>query len=145
MQRKVRAAEYAALAEIRFRIRQFLHGSDAAAMAAGLEPQQYQLLLALQALPKEEAPSIRRLSELLFLKHHSTVGLVDRLEARGYVRRTRSARDQRQVLVSILPVGRTAVERVVRERLHELRESGPSLIRALTAVIADSKGRSKRS
>lgn len=135
--------EYAALAEIRYRIRQFVRGSDQAAMDSGLEPQQYQLLLTLRALPRREDASIRRLSERLFLKHHSIVGMVDRLEARGYVRRIRGIRDQRQVFVTLLPDGRRALERVVQKRLHELRESAPILVEALSAILSESS-RTKR-
>jgi len=140
MNKKVRAAEYAALAEIRYRIRQFVRGSDTAALESGLEPQQYQLLLALHTFPNPADASIRALSERLYLKHHSTVGLVDRLEARGYVKRLPSKRDQRQVIVALRPGGKQALERVVSQRLHELRESGPDLIRALTAVLRKSEG-----
>ncbi|MGB7281077.1 MAG: MarR family transcriptional regulator [Candidatus Acidiferrum sp.] len=135
MKRAIRESEYAALAELRYRIRQFLRGSDQAAEAAGLEPQQYQMLLAIRGLPHPNEASIRRLAERLFLRHHSAVGLVDRLEAHGYVRRTPSSRDHRQLCVVLLPRGRRALERVVHERLHELRESGHELIFALTAIL----------
>ncbi|MHB8502787.1 MAG: MarR family winged helix-turn-helix transcriptional regulator [Candidatus Acidiferrales bacterium] len=135
MARKIRESEYAALAGLRYRIRQFLRGSDQAAESAGLEPQQYQMLLAIRGLPDPQEASIRRLAERLFLRHHSAVGLIDRLAARGYVRRTPSARDHRQICVILLPRGRHALERVVHERLHELRESGHALIFALTAIL----------
>lgn len=141
--RIVEPSEYAALAEIRYRIRQFVRGSDQAAMDSGLEPQQYQLLLTLRALPRRDDATIRRLSERLFLKHHSIVGMVDRLEARGYVRRVRGIRDQRQVLVTLLPNGRRALESVVQKRLHELRESTPILVEALSAILSESS-RAKR-
>jgi len=146
MHRKIRESEYAALAELRYRIRQFLRGSDDAAEAAGLEPQQYQMLLVIRGLPNPGATSIRRLAERLLLRHHSAVGLIDRLEARGFVRRTPSAVDQRQLCVILLPNGQRALERVVRERLHELRESGHALISALTTILDHSKStRSHRS
>ena len=45
MKLEVRDSEYAALAELRYRIRQFVQGSDQAALSAGIEPQQYQMLL----------------------------------------------------------------------------------------------------
>jgi DNA-binding MarR family transcriptional regulator len=145
MAKKIRAMEYAALAEIRYRIRQFLRGSDAAALECGLEPQQYQLLLALHAFPDPTEASIRAISERLYLKHHSTVGLVDRLEARGYVKRLPGKRDQRQVIVALRPQGMHALERVVSQRLHELRESGPDLIRALTSVLRSAEKTASKS
>ncbi len=138
MKRAIYDSEYAALAEFRFRIREFLRGSDGAAEAAGLEPQQYQLLLAIRGLPPHHKASIRELADRLLLRHHSAVGLVDRLEDGGYVRRSRGSRDQRQVLVTLLPKGRHALERVVHQRLHELRGSGHALIDALTSILNQS-------
>jgi DNA-binding MarR family transcriptional regulator len=134
MGRKIQESEYAALAEFRYRIRQFLHGSDETARAVGLEPQQYQLLLAARTFKNHREATIRRLAERLQLRHHS-VGLVDRLEANGYVRRERSERDQREVLVTLLLRGQRALERVVRQRLHELRDSGHTLVASLTTIL----------
>jgi len=144
VQRRIRESEYAALAELRYRIREFLRGSDHAAEAAGLEPQQYQMLLAIRGLPNPHEASIRRLAERLFLRHHSAVGLIDRLEAHGYVRRTPSVLDHRQLCVVLLPRGRRALERVVHERLHELRESGHALIHALTAILKHNQSKGSR-
>lgn len=145
MKRRIRDTEYAALAELRYRIRQFLRGSDHAAETSGLEAQQYQMLLAIRGLPDPNDASIRRLAERLLLRHHSAVGLIDRLEARGYVRRTPSIRDHRQLCVVLLPRGQRALERVVHERLHELRESGHALISALAAILKHNQSaRSRR-
>jgi DNA-binding MarR family transcriptional regulator len=135
--------KYAALAELRFRIREFVVGSDGAAKSAFLEPQQYQMLLALYAIPEQIEPSIRCLAERLFLKHHSVVGLVDRLESRGYVRRIRSVHDKRQVLVVLLPRGRRALDQVVRQRLHELQEGAHALISALEMTLSEPTTRKK--
>ncbi|MGB7848937.1 MAG: MarR family transcriptional regulator [Candidatus Acidiferrum sp.] len=139
MRGTINDSEYVALAEFRYRIREFLSGSDGAADSAGLEPQQYQMLLAIRGLPSGTRASIRELADRLLLRHHSAVGLIDRLEARGYVRRTHSARDQRQVCVTLLPRGRRALEQVVRQRLHELRGSGQALIVALTSILKHSR------
>lgn len=139
MRRDIRESDYAALAEVRFRIRQFLRGGDVTAEAVGLEPQQYQLLLALRALPHQSDATIRRLAERLYLRHHSVVGLVDRLAARGYVRRYRNVRDQREVLVMLLPSGQQALEKVVQKRLHELRATGHELIKSLASILEQSR------
>lgn len=135
MRRDIHDSDYAALAELRYRIREFLRGGDQAAEAAALEPQHYQLLLVLRALPHQSDATIRRLAEQLFLRHHSVVGLVDRLEAHGYVRRYRNVRDQREVLVMLLPRGRSALEKVVQKRLHELRETGHALVESISAIL----------
>src|SRR5260370_2639176 len=93
--------EYQALAELRYRIRQFLREGDAVAQAAGLEPQQYLLLLTIRGLPAREEATIRTLAERLALKHHSVVELIDRLETHGYVRRTRGREDRRRLFGSL--------------------------------------------
>jgi hypothetical protein len=49
---------YRALAEFRYRIRKYLAFSEAAARAAGIEPRQHQLLLAMKGLPQDRRPTI---------------------------------------------------------------------------------------
>ena len=136
-------AQYQALAEFRYRIRQFLRGSDAAAEEAGLEPRQYQMLLAIRGLAPGQAATIRTLAEQLFLRHHSAVELIDRLEAKGYVVRARNSQDRRQVLVSLLPRGKRLLEHVARLRLEELRSFGLTLVDALAALL-ESSGKMQR-
>jgi DNA-binding MarR family transcriptional regulator len=137
MSKRISSAEFRAMAELRYRIRLFLKEGDAAARAAGLEPQQYLLLLAIRGLPPEMPGKIQTLADRLALQHHSAVELVDRLEQRGYVRRTRSREDRRQVLVSLLPRGGKILERVVQKRISELRASGRELVRAIIALLDD--------
>lgn len=141
MSKKIRAAEFRALAELRYRIRLFLKEGDAAARMAGLEPQQYLLLLAIRGLPPDMPAKIQTFAERLALKHHSAVELVDRLEQRGLVRRTRSREDRRQVLVSLLPRGEKLLERVVQQRIGELRATGRELVKAIDALLRDGKSR----
>jgi DNA-binding MarR family transcriptional regulator len=131
----ITADEYRALAELRYRIRHFLREGDAVARTAGLEPQQYLLLLAIRGLPEGVEATIRALAERLALKHHSVVELIDRLETHGYVRRSRSRDDRRRVLVSLLPRGEKLLEQVVRNRIDELRTSGTALVEAIGALL----------
>ena len=142
MRKKISTAEFQALAELRYKIRSFLKEGDAAARLAGLEPQQYLLLLAIRGLSPDTPPKIQTFAERLALKHHSAVELVDRLEQRGLVRRTRSKEDRRQVLVSLLPRGEKLLERVVQQRIGELRASGRELVKAIDALLRDGKTRS---
>jgi len=136
MDRAVSVAEYRALAEFRYQIRRFLNISEQAARAAGLEPQQYLLLLALRGLPEgKQKATILTLAERLQLRHHSVVGLIDRLEKRGLVRRVRGKEDRRKVLISLTARGEQILGNLARKRLAELRATGPELVRALGAVI----------
>jgi len=139
MSRKISLMEFRALAELRYRIRLFLRESDASARAVGLEPQQYLMLLAIRGLPEGVPAKIQTLADRLSLKHHSAVELVDRLEKRGYVRRARSKEDRRQVLVSLQPKGQKVLERVVQQRISELRAGGKQLTQAIDALSRSKK------
>jgi DNA-binding MarR family transcriptional regulator len=147
---EITTEEYRALAELRYRIRQFLRDGDAASRAAGLESQQYLLLLMIRGLPDGNEATIRVLAERLALKHHSAVELIDRLEARGYVRRTRGREDGRRVLVSLLPRGERILEDVARQRINELRSCGHELVIAIGNLLERKrpplpKGRTRKS
>jgi DNA-binding MarR family transcriptional regulator len=134
--------EYGALAELRHLIRRFVQEGDAAARHAGLEPQQYLLLLAIRGLPTSQEASIRTLAERLSLRHHSTVELIDRMEARGFVKRMRGREDRRQVLISLQPRGEKLLEKVVDQRIIELRANGRELVQAITALLEPKRGAS---
>src|SRR6266704_409336 len=140
--KEITTAGYQALAEMRYRIRKFVREGDAVARAAGLEPQQYLLLLALRGLPDGVEATIRTLADRLALKHHSAVELIDRMEVHGYVRRSRSRDDRRRVVVSLLPRGEKLLEQVARDRIGELRASGTALVDAISALLEN--GRSSR-
>ena len=139
------AAEFRALAEFRYRIRIFLIGSEEAARKAGLEPQQYALMLALRGLPVGLEPSIRELAERMQLRHHSVVELVDRLERRQFLRRERSRSDRRQVILHLTSRGERVLTRLAKQRILELRTAAPALVESLTAVIRSTQdNRGKR-
>ena len=135
MPAKIMIKHYRALAELRYQIRQFLCEGDATASKLGLEPQQYMLLLALRGLPEGAEGTIRTLAQRLALKHNSTVELINRMEARQYVRRSRSRDDRRCVLVSLRPRGEKLLEQVARQRITELRATGAALVNAIDALL----------
>jgi len=137
--KRITPSEYQAMAELRYRIRLFLREGDAAARSSGLEPQQYLLLLAIRGMPEGACAKIQFLADSLLIRHHSAVELVDRLESHGYVRRSRGKEDRREVLVSLLPRGQRVLERVVQQRINELRAGGRQLIRAIDAVLSNGK------
>ena len=80
---EISITEYQALAEFRYELRRFLRFSEQAARAAGFEPRQHQLLLAIKGLPEGKQATISALAERLQIAHHSTVELIDRLVERG--------------------------------------------------------------
>ena len=136
LREKQKAPEYQTVAEFRYRIRRYLRFSEQAARAAGLEPQQYQLLLALKGLPAGKQSTIGVLAERLQLEHHSTVELIDRLEERRLVRRSRDRIDRRQVLIQITPKGEGLLHDLVLHHLEELETVGPELVRVLNRILS---------
>jgi DNA-binding MarR family transcriptional regulator len=127
--------QYRDLAEFRRQIRQFLHFSEATAKDNRLEPQQHQLLLAVQGLPEGVKPTIREIATRLFIQHHSAVELVNRLEITGAIARTPSAEDKREVWVRLTPAGRAILRRLALAHRTEMERSGPELARALNSVL----------
>jgi DNA-binding MarR family transcriptional regulator len=130
------AADYRAIAEFRYQIRKFLHFSEEAARAEGLEPQQHQMLLAIKALAEDGEPTIGRLAEHLFIRHHSAVGLIDRLEERQLVKRERASNgDRRQVSVRLTGEGEDKLRRLTSVHRAELMRSDPGLVKSLQGLL----------
>jgi DNA-binding MarR family transcriptional regulator len=127
-----------ALAEFRHRIREFLHFSEQAARSAGVEPQQHQLMLAIKAMEPELA-SIGYLAERLLLRHHSAVGLVDRMERSGLVRRARPDADRRSAQVLLTPKGAKLLRKLSLHHGKELKSAAPALIENLTFILHGTK------
>ena len=123
-----------AIAELRYQIRLFLRFSENAARQAGIEPQQYQLLLAVKGLPHTLKPTIGVLAERMQLQPHSTVGLIDRLVERGFLLRLRATRDRRQVLIKLTHDGEQFLRRLALHHLHELQAVGPKFKNVLQSL-----------
>src|SRR4030067_3228639 len=90
--------DYETLAEFRYALRCFLHFSENAAATVGLTLQQHQALLFIIGYPGREQITIGELAERLQTRHHSAVGLIDRLEELGLVVRLHNSEDRRQVI-----------------------------------------------
>ncbi|HEY3493155.1 MAG TPA: MarR family transcriptional regulator [Polyangiaceae bacterium] len=136
--------DYVLLAAFRYEIRKFLAFSARAARTAGVEPQQHQLLLAVKGFPKSSRPTIGDIAERLCIEHHTTVELVDKLEARGFVVRTRSTEDRRRVLLHLTPKGTSLLRKLSVLHREQLARVGPHMVEALGAILtargADSGG-----
>lgn len=130
----IQKSEYEALADFRYALRQFLHFSEQAAEQAGLTPQQHQVLLAIRGFPGREQVTISELAERLQIRHHSTVGLIDRLVAQGLVTRQHDQADRRQVYITLSEHGLALLEQLSTAHRDELRRLGPQL-RALLERI----------
>lgn len=134
-----RKIDYRALADFRYQIRRFLIFSEQVARAAGIEPQQHQALLAIKGLPSGSRSTVGALAERLQIRHHSAVELTDRLASRGWLRRSRSRKDRREVLLELTARGEKLLGKLSLSHRNELRTAGPALLRALRAAIAHAK------
>jgi DNA-binding MarR family transcriptional regulator len=121
------------LADFRFELRRFLQFSEKAALAAGLHPQQHQLLLQVATAPDDAAVTIAYAAERLGLRHNSAVELVDRAVREGLLLRTVDADDQRRVLLRATRKGERLLARLSADHALEL-QMAPRLAVALERI-----------
>jgi DNA-binding MarR family transcriptional regulator len=118
-------AQYETLAALRYELRKFIHFSETAAQAAGITPQQHQALLAIRGFPGRDQVTVSELAERLQLRHHSAVGLVDRLVAEKFVSRIPSKEDRRQVFIQLTSRGKKTLENLSAMHHKQLKQLGP--------------------
>ncbi|MEO6779998.1 MAG: MarR family transcriptional regulator [Bradyrhizobium sp.] len=126
-------ADYAALAEFRYVLRQFLGFSERGAASCGLTPRQHQALLAIRGAAHAKV-SVGYVAERLALKPHSATGLIDRLEALGLVMRRPSTDDGRQALIELTPKARTLLRELSQTHREEIVRVRPMLNALLERV-----------
>ena len=127
--------QYRELAEFRRQIRRFLHFSEVTAKEHGVEPQQHQLLLAVHGLPDGVKPTIGEIASRLFIRHHSAVELVNRLEHAGAIARHPGADDKREVWIRLTPAGRATLRKLALAHRTELERTGPELAATLKSIL----------
>lgn len=71
----------------------------------------YTQYIAIIALWEEDKQTVSSLGEKLFLESNTLTPILKKLEALGYLKRQRSAADERQVLVSLTDAGRRLREK----------------------------------
>lgn len=136
-------ADYETLAEFRHLLRRFVAFSDAAAEAAGLRPQQHQALLVIKGFAGRERITIGELAERLGIRHHSAVGLVDRLVARNLACRRADRMDRRQVEIALTPRAEALLTRLSLAHRGELTRLAP-LFQGLFAQLRAPRPRIRR-
>jgi DNA-binding MarR family transcriptional regulator len=140
--RALQESEYVALAEFRYQLRRFLRHMEEEVRHLGVNPQQYQLVLAIKGLPKGQVPTISCLAERMQLNHNTMVELVDRCEERDMLRRQRSASDRRQVTLAITAEGEALLRRLGSAARQELRSIGPMLVDSVRRLTEEKTLRS---
>ncbi|HKU53947.1 MAG TPA: MarR family transcriptional regulator [Rhizomicrobium sp.] len=124
---RLSSEDYRALAGFRRALRQFLAFSQAAAEAAGLTPAQHQALLAIKGMPGAGDTSVGDLAAWLGIRHHSCVGLVDRLVRQGLVRRRRDPIDRRRMGLRLTARAKRRLEDLSAAHRDELRRLSEAL------------------
>ena len=128
---------YKALADLRTQLRRFLRRGEDASIAVGLQPQQYPVLLIIKGLEAEGVEtSITFIADRLHLRHHSVVGLIDRLEKKGLVTRRREGLNQRNVTIQLTEAGESLIAALASFHQETLHSLGPDLVAALQALMA---------
>lgn len=111
--------DFERLSEFRYRLRRFLHLSEAILTAERITTVQYLMLLHIKGMHGRQWATIAELAERLQTVHHGVVSLVSRCEAAGFVQRRQSLTDRRQVEIHLLPEGERRLERVaMRHRMQ---------------------------
>ena len=130
-------SDYETLAALRYSLRQFLRFSEEAAAAEGLAPQQHQALLSIKGFPGREQVTIGELADKLQVRHHSAVGLVNRLTAEKLVSREIAPDDRRKVLVTLTKRGQRVLTKLSTAHREELRRIGPGFQALLDKLAAE--------
>lgn len=120
--------EYELLSSFRYDVRQFLKFSESAAEAEGLTPNQHQALLAIKGFPGRNSVTNGELAERLQIRHHSAVGLVNRLELQKLVYREQNSSDRREVYIFLTKRGEKLLEKLTAVHREELKSLVPQLI-----------------
>lgn len=119
--------DYERLAEFRYVLRQFMIFSEDAAEETGLTAQQHQALLAIKGFGGEKPMTVGDVAERLGIRHHSAVGLIDRLLSKSLVKRRHGAEDRRQVLLTLTPKAEALLARLSAAHRDELKRLAPLL------------------
>lgn len=131
---RLRDADYEDLLDLRTGLRRYLRWSEQQAEGVGLTPAQHQLLLVIRGHPDRRGPTVGEVADYLLLRHHSAVGLVDRADAAGLVKRARDPQDHRVVRLQLTAAGSKRLESLSeahREELERLARALPGTWRGL--------------
>jgi DNA-binding MarR family transcriptional regulator len=119
--------DYQQLLQLRTGLRLFQRWSEQQAAAAGLTPAQHQLLLAIRGHPDPRGPTIGDVAAHLLLRHHSAVGLVDRAETAGMVKRTPDPQNASTVRLRLTDEGARRLATLSEQHLEELAHLAPTM------------------
>jgi DNA-binding MarR family transcriptional regulator len=129
--RTVSKADYEHLAAFRNALREFLHFSEEAALAAGIPPQQHQAMLVIRGFPGRDFITVGELASQLKIKHHSAVGLANRMETERLIVKKQHPQDRRQVHLRLTATGEKTLQRLAATHKAELARIAPAFRKIL--------------
>ena len=132
-------SDFEHLLELRTGLRRFLRWSEDQAKAAGLTPAKHQLLLAIRGRPDPAGPTMSQLADSLVLRHHSAVGLVDRAERDGLVKRTPDPDNRSVVRVTLTAAGAAKLDLLAEAHMEEITHLAPTM-RTLWRALQQADG-----
>lgn len=121
--------DYQMIAAWRAALREFMATSKAILKRHGVTSMQYQTLLAIRISEEPEGMSMNGLAAHLGIRHNSAVGLINRLESNGHVRRVRSQRDRRVAHLQITSAGEACLQELAEAHRQELLRIRPEMRR----------------
>ena len=103
----------------------------------------YPQYLAMLVLWEQDGVAVKEIGERLYLDSGTLTPLLKRLEAAGFVKRTRSTEDERQVLVALTPQGQALKEkaRTVPQSILAASECSVAELVALKSEIVTLRDR----
>jgi DNA-binding MarR family transcriptional regulator len=134
--RKLTSEDYERLAEFRYGLRRFLHWSEQQARQVGITPTQHQLLLAIRSSRDPRGATVGEVAEVLIIRHHSAVGLIDRAQEAGLITRERDPDTQSIVHLKLTEMGALALSALSEAHLRELSQLAPTM-RALLEALSE--------
>jgi DNA-binding MarR family transcriptional regulator len=103
---------------------------------AGVNSAERRVLLALAAPPGTTPFTAGQLAQRLGMDRPKLTGLIDGLERRGLVVRSRDRGDRRRILLTLTPSGAQWLAPLVEETCRRLVATGPVLLRTLHDALA---------
>lgn len=102
----------------------------------------YTQYIAMMALWENQEMTVKELGDVLYLDSGTLTPLLKKLEAKHYVTRTRSRKDERNLIVSVTEQGQSLKEkamkmpRAIAEYTELSREEAEALYRTLYKILA---------
>ena len=111
---------FAQVAHFRLALLRFQQSSDASIEQFGIGARHYQALLIIHNHPDPAGIPIGELARQLNIKAASATGMIERMEAKSYVKRLFDTGNRRLVRLELQPEGQALLARVVRADQFQL-------------------------